>query len=75
MVLRINLFDGFVNGFFKVFFGTRPENRTLPDGFGDLLASLGTLPRISKSNTIFDRFKLNSNVEAIDTLEKPVESS
>jgi hypothetical protein len=30
---------------------TRPENRTLPDGFGDLLASLGTLPRIYKDTT------------------------
>ena len=34
---------------------TRPENRTLPDGFGDLLASLGTLPRISKSITTYTK--------------------
>ena len=54
---------------------TRRENRTHPDGFGDLLASLGTLPRISKSNTNFKRIKLNSYVEAIDTLGKPVEIS
>jgi len=33
------------------------------------------LPRISKSITNFKRIKLNSYVEAIDTLRKPVESS
>ena len=72
---RIDDFDGFVNGFFESFLAQGVRIELTQQLLESRSPSLGTLPCISNSITIFDRFKINSYVEAIDTFAKPVEIS